>query len=232
MPASTDYIDGTYLRQNPDWHVPDSAWKVRQILSILRRNRVVPRTVYDVGCGAGEILRLLQQQFDTTAEFWGTDVSPQAIRMCQAKANDSLHFALAGDFPCADRYFDLVIAMDVIAHVEDYRGFLRNLKSMGRYKLIHFPLDLSLQHILRESSMVECQRRHPHFHYFLKRTAMFALADLGFDIVDWAFTPRAIDIPGHTRGKFLRIPRKILFAINQDLAVKLLGGFSLVVLAR
>ena len=35
MPGAPDYVDGTYLQQNPDWHVPDSAWKVQQILRIL-----------------------------------------------------------------------------------------------------------------------------------------------------------------------------------------------------
>jgi hypothetical protein len=41
-----------------------------------------------------------------------------------------------------------------------------------------------------------------------------------------------IAIPSHWRGQVLRIPRKILFAVNQELAVNLLGGFSLMVLAR
>jgi len=30
MPGQTDYLDGTYFRQNPDWHVSDSPWKVQQ----------------------------------------------------------------------------------------------------------------------------------------------------------------------------------------------------------
>jgi hypothetical protein len=38
MPGPTDYLDGTYLQQNPDWHVADSPWKVQQILRILNRN--------------------------------------------------------------------------------------------------------------------------------------------------------------------------------------------------
>lgn len=232
MPGSTDYLDGTYLQQNPDWHVPDSAWKVRQILRILSRNQIVPRTVYDVGCGAGEVLRLLQQNLGTACELWGTDVSPQAIEMCRARTNDRLHFALSDDCPWAGQFFDLVIAIDVLAHVEDYRGFLRNIKLKGTYKLIHIPLDVSVQHILREHSMINRRRSHPHFHYFSKRTAMFALEDLGFEIVDWFYTPRSIDIPGHTRGKLVRLPRKLLFAVNQDFAVKLLGGFSLMVLAK
>jgi hypothetical protein len=61
---------------------------------------------------------------------------------------------------------------------------------------------------------------------------MFALSDLGFEIIDLMYTPRAIDIPAHTGGKILKYPRKLLFAIHKDLAVNLLGGFSLLVLAK
>jgi SAM-dependent methyltransferase len=232
MPGATDYIDGTYLQQNPGWHVADSAWKVQQILRILNRNRIFPQTVYDAGCGAGEVLRLLQQCFDPSCELWGTDVSPQAIELCQARANEKLHFALSDDPPREDKVFELVILVDVLAHVEDYRGFLRKIKSSGYYKLIHIPLDLSVQHILREKGMIRRRQQHPHFHYFSKSTALFALADLGYEIIDWCYTPRMIDIPTHAGGRILRLPRKLLFAIHEDFAVNLLGGFSLMVLAR
>jgi hypothetical protein len=61
---------------------------------------------------------------------------------------------------------------------------------------------------------------------------MFALSDIGYEIVDWSYTPRMIDIPQHARGKLLRLPRKLLFAMHRDFAVNLLGGFSLMVLAK
>ena len=140
MPGPSDYVDGTYLQQNPDWHVADSSWKVQQIHRILNRNQVLPKTIYEAGCGAGEILRLLQQSLDPACELWGADVSPHAIELCQARADEKLHFALLEDQPWEGKYFDLVMAIDVLAHIEDYRGFLRKIKSRGAYKLIHIPL--------------------------------------------------------------------------------------------
>lgn len=233
MPGANDYLDGTYLQQNPDWHVADSSWKVQQIIQILNRNQIAPRTIYEAGCGAGEVLRLLQQKLDPACELWGADVSPQAIELCQSRANERLHFALLdAQLPSNRKFFDLVLAIDVIAHVEDYRKFLRETKSQGAYKLIHIPLDISVQHILRDKSMIRSRQLHPHLHYFSTRTAMFALADVGYQIIDWCYTPRMIDIPSHVRGKILRLPRKLLFAINQRFAANLLGGFSLMVLAK
>ena len=232
MPGPTDYLDGTYLQQNPDWHISDSPWKVRQILRILNRNQIVPKTIYEAGCGAGEVPRLLQQSLQPDCEFWGTDISAQAIALCRPRANEKLHFALS-QYPPWDRtFFELAMAIDVVAHIEDYRGFLRKLKSSGIYKLIHFPLDISVQHLLREKSMVRRRREHPHLHYFSKRTATFVLEDLGYHIIDWFYTPRMIDIPQHVRGRLLRLPRKLLFAIHPDFAVNVLGGFSLLVLAK
>lgn len=232
MSGEIDYLDGSYLRQNPDWHVSDAAWRVAQIVKMLRRNHLAPATVYDVGCGAGEVLRLLQLNLDPCCELWGADVSPQALELCQGRGNDRLHFALLSEPPLAKQSFDLVIAIDVLAHVEDYRGFLRRLKSMGTYKLIHIPLDLSAQHILRLESMIRRRRQHVHFHYFTSCTARFALDDLGYELVDWFYTPRMIDNPSHTASKLLRLPRRLLFAINQEFTVSLLGGFSLMVLAK
>jgi SAM-dependent methyltransferase len=232
MAGPTDYTDGTYLQQNPGWHVADSAWKAGQILRILDRNRIEPNTVYDMGCGAGEVLRLLQQSLSPECELWGADVSPHAIELAQPRANAKLHFGVStSNFPRPEA-FDLVIAIDILAHVEDYRGFLRALKSQGTYKLLHIPLDISVQHILREKSMAKSRQEHPHLHYFSRSTVMFALADIGYEIVESCFTPRMVDVPAHWKGKVMRLPRKFLFAINQNLAATLLGGFSLMVLAR
>ena len=53
------YSDGTYLRNNPDWHVDDSPWKAKHIAAMLERHGIVPQTVCEIGCGAGEVLRAL-----------------------------------------------------------------------------------------------------------------------------------------------------------------------------
>ena len=39
---STIYSDGTYLRNNPDWHADDSAWKANHIATLLARHGIVP----------------------------------------------------------------------------------------------------------------------------------------------------------------------------------------------
>src|SRR5207247_9624693 len=89
------YVDGEYLRKNPIWHVGESPFKVEQILKMMERNRLRPQTICDVGCGAGEVIRLLQQKMDPTCRFCGCDISPQAMEMCQRRENERLQFRLA-----------------------------------------------------------------------------------------------------------------------------------------
>jgi 2-polyprenyl-3-methyl-5-hydroxy-6-metoxy-1,4-benzoquinol methylase len=59
--ASSIYSDGAYLEKNPLWHVDESPFKAKYILQMLRRNNLQPKSICEVGCGAGEVLNLLQQ---------------------------------------------------------------------------------------------------------------------------------------------------------------------------
>src|SRR5712692_2611114 len=89
------YTKGEFLARNPTWHVEDSPWKAKQILRMMARNHLAPQTICEVGCGAGEILKQLQERMPVDCEFWGYDISPQAIKMCESRENEKLHFKLA-----------------------------------------------------------------------------------------------------------------------------------------
>ena len=54
------YTAGDYLKKNPTWHVEDSLWKSKMILKMITQNDIMPKTICEVGCGAGEILKQLQ----------------------------------------------------------------------------------------------------------------------------------------------------------------------------
>src|SRR5579863_7459919 len=87
------YSDGAYLAQNPNWHVEDSPWKARHIERILRQNAIAPRTIAEIGCGAGEILVQLQKAFPNS-EFCGFEVSPQAFALCRERERAHIRFHL------------------------------------------------------------------------------------------------------------------------------------------
>lgn len=225
------YFSGEYLAKNPLWHLEESAWKAVQITRMLQKNRIAPTTVCDVGCGAGEVLRQLQKSLSDECKLYGYDISPQAIDLARSRANERLHFSLA-DFCSVDgAWFDLVLVLDVLEHVEDYFRFLRRLKAKSRYKIFHIPLDISVQAILRKNGLLKRRLLHNHLHFFSKETALQALQDAGYEVLDHFYTARAIELGDALSQRFLRIPRKLCFALHNELTVRMLGGYSLLVLA-
>lgn len=226
------YTDGEYLARNPCWHAEESPWKAEQLLRMLRRHDLVPRTICDVGCGAGEVLRRLQEALPAHCEFWGYDISPQALALCRPKANERLHFRCIDARDDDAAHFDLVLVLDVVEHLEDHFRFLRDLRGKAEYTIFHFPLDLSVQTILRANGLLKRRDLYGHLHYFTKETALRTLAETHYELLDYFYTPRSIDLAAGLLQRVAKLPRRLGVAVAPDLAVRILGGFGLLVLAH
>lgn len=231
---TTIYQDGTYLSNNPTWHEEDSPWKAKQIVEIIKRNNLQPLTICEVGCGSGEILSCLRNKLPYPASFYGYEISPQAFEICSQKSDKSLKFFYKDLLNEPAEMFDLVMAIDVFEHVEDYFSFLRKIKQKGKYKLFHIPLDLSVQTVLRSSPILKSRVTYGHIHYFTKETALASIEDMGYEVLDYFYTSGCFELAAydHWKSQLLNLPRKVLFSINPDLAVRIFGGFSLLVLAK
>ncbi|MBL6939875.1 MAG: class I SAM-dependent methyltransferase [Alphaproteobacteria bacterium] len=230
--TASRYSDGTYLLHNPDWHAEHSGWKADHIARLMVKNGISPTSVAEVGCGAGGILEALQTAFPT-ATYFGYDISQQANELARPKANDKLTFHL-GDILAAPKiYFDVLLAIDVFEHVDDYMDFLRKLRQLANYKVFHIPLDLSVLSIVRPSSLMNAREAAGHLHYFTKETALATLKDCGYTVVDQCFTRRSVELRANSLGaSLMKIPRAGLSFMSNDLAARFLGGFSLLVLAK
>jgi SAM-dependent methyltransferase len=232
-PAYIDlYKDGSYLEKNPGWHAEESPFKVKYILQLLRRHALEIRSVCEAGCGAGEVLRLLQQEMPSETQFTGFDISPQAHALSSARANPKLQFKLEDITRQQGLNFDLLLVLDVIEHVEDYFSFLRAIRGIARYKVFHFPLDLSVQAVFRKDGLLKRRREHAHVHYFSAETTLETLKDTGYIVKDYFYAPRSNEIGPSFVQKLFRGPRAVLFGIQRDFAVRLLGGYSLMILAE
>lgn len=225
------YLTGDYLNSNPTWHEEDSLWKAKNISKLLKDNKIHPSTVVEVGCGAGEILNSLSNMFGETVNFYGYEISPQAYSISKLKEKKNLFFSnLMDDLPAS---FDLAMAIDVFEHIDDYLGFLRKLKSRAQNQVFHIPLDLSVQTVLRRSPIMHARKVAGHIHYFTKETALASLMDAGYEIVDWRYTNSSLELSNlGWLTTLMKLPRKMLFWLNKDFCVRVLGGFSLLVLAK
>jgi SAM-dependent methyltransferase len=227
------YTTGTYLEKNPLWHTEESPWKAEQVMRMLNRQKIVPKTICEVGCGAGEVLKQLQQKLTNECDLLGCDISPQAIEFCRSRANERLHFLLGDITKKPEIFFDLILVLDVVEHLEDYFLFLRNIKERALYQIFQIPLDLSVQTVLRATPLIRDRQRFGHIHYFSKETALQLLIDLGYQIVDYFYTAVALDLPSVNPKNFvMRLPRKLLYSVNMDMAVRLLGGYRLLILTK
>ena len=120
---------------------------------------------------------------------------PQAFEICKRKERPNLHYFLKDLLNENEAFFDVVMAVDVFEHVEDYIGFIRSLRSKGGYKVFHIPLDLSVQTVLRGSPLRAVREQYGHIHYFTKEIALSALKDTGYELVDYFYTHGNLELP-------------------------------------
>lgn len=195
-----------------------------------RHRQVALRTRRQVGCGAGQVLVELQKKLPKQTSFTGYEISPDAFKMCLPKANESLHFNLLDFSEFKGDPFDLLLVLDVMEHVSDYLGFLRDLRHKAHYVLFHIPLELTVHSLMRGVLMLN-RKTYGHLHHFTKDTALATLLDCGYMVLDWFYTPSVADVTqaGVKRG-FPGQLRRLGFRIAPDQSVLLLGGYSLMVL--
>jgi SAM-dependent methyltransferase len=227
------YTGGGYLEKNPLWHVEESPWKAKLVMQMMARHNLAPQTICEVGCGAGEVLKQLQDNLPQDCSFFGYDISPQAIDLCRSRANERLHFVLGDIKREKDVRFDLMLVLDVIEHLEDYFSFLREIRPRSPYKILQIPLDLSVQTVLRSTPLIRDRKQFGHIHYFNKETALQTLTDVGYEVLDYFYAAVSLDLPSkQIRNIIMRLPRRICFAIHKDIAVRILGGYRIMVLAK
>lgn len=226
------YTDGSYLKGCPSWHSEDSLWKAQQIKKILKKNEITPKTICEVGCGAGNILNHLYQTYSSEISYSGFEISPQAFELCKKIENKNIHYYLNDFCKVGITDLDVILLIDVIEHVENMCEFLRIIKEKGKFKIFHIPLDLFVLNILRDSNLCRGLLHPGHIHFFTKEIALEILRINGYEILDYFYTP-GFEISGSNwSGKLLRFPRKIVYELDNELGIRIFGGVSLLVLAK
>ena len=225
------YLNDDYLTQNPTWDIEDSSWKANLVAKILRDNHIIPNTLADVGCGAAQVLVELRRTYPQ-AILEGYDISPDAEKFWAEARAVGIHLSVGSFFNAATPRYDVLLALDVIEHLQDPFDFLAQLQGRASHFVFHFPLDLSASSVLRESPLVHVRRKVGHVHYFTRSLALALLEECGYCIVDARYTGAAFTSPQRGwKTRLAQLPRRLLFALHHDWGVRLLGGETLMVLA-
>ncbi len=228
------YEDGTYLKNNPSWHMEDSAFKAKHIDQIIKKNCLQVESIAEIGCGAGGVLsRLAECMQDSTLQFYGYDISRDAIELAKTLERENVHFELCNLFE-QEKRFDILLIIDVFEHIPDYLSFVSQCRCKAKYKIFHIPLDIHVSSVLR-GTLSNARAQVGHLHYFTYESALDTIRDTGHQIVDVAFTPTAIALfrqhPSLKRA-IANIPRWFVSLISTKLAARWFGGYSLLVLTK
>lgn len=225
------YTNGTYQQKNPGWFKEDSAWKAMAVYALIKRNRLTPASVTEVGCGMGEILLQLAELIKEVKSFTGYDIAPFAIEAARKKETNRVRFYL-GDFEEAMQTpTDLLLVIDVIEHIPDYYGFLQKLRNKSTHFIFHVPLDLSCRTLLKPPVIRQQRKDVGHLHYFSKEHILWILEDNGFTIVDAEYTFSETDrnTPRSFKAYIKKQARRFSFFLSKEWSVKLWGGYSIMI---
>lgn len=227
------YLNGKYYEYNPTWDAEDAPWKADLIFDLIHKHRLQPETICEIGCGSGEILKQLQQKMSPNCIFIGYEISPHAFEFCRLRSNERLIFRLKNFFDDPDSSFDLILLIDLIEHLEDYFKFLRGLKNKSPYVILHIPLEMFVLSALHPKFLLGQRQKVGHLHYFSKDTSLQILRELGYEVIDYSYTP-GFTLPRNygVKDKLLKIPRRLFFPIFKDFTVRIFGGYSLLVLVK
>jgi len=226
------YTSGDYLKYNPTWDIEDSPWKAKKVVELISKNQITPTSICEIGCGAGGVLAALRTNFPDQ-KLSGYDIAPIAQRFWKQFNDKNIDFHVGDFFKLNTAHQNIILLLDVIEHVADPHQFLFKINGQADYVVIHFPLDLSASSVLRESPLLYARRKVGHIHYFTKGLALELLKECNFEVMDCQYTEASLTMPNRNlKTKSIGWLRHLLYFLNKDIGVRLLGGETLMVLAR
>ncbi|MFA5880483.1 MAG: class I SAM-dependent methyltransferase [Candidatus Margulisiibacteriota bacterium] len=87
------------------------------------------KSVLDIGCGTGEILNYLHPKTGL-----GVDLSEEMILIAKEKYPQYSFFAASIDNYLTDQKFDYLILIDIIEHLENLLGSIKNISNLAHEK--------------------------------------------------------------------------------------------------
>jgi 2-polyprenyl-3-methyl-5-hydroxy-6-metoxy-1,4-benzoquinol methylase len=134
--------------------------------------------VLDVGCGTGAILDTFAKNFDA----YGQDVSEQAVDFCKQRGLKNVFRGYLNELPSHLKEFDLVTAFDVVEHIEDDLGVLKQMHSLLKKNgsvLITVP---AFQMLWGAHDVVTHHKRR-----YIKKSLRNIMQNAGFEIVRMSY---------------------------------------------
>lgn len=130
------------------------------------------KAVLDAGCGEGFVVDYLAGK-DPSLRLTGVDLSSEAVAYATEHFGDKARFRTGSVYklPFSDRSFDLVICSEVLEHLDDPAGALKELRRVSRNAiLITVPLEPYFQWLNNVGQWLGLSVDPEHVNFWTKKT--------------------------------------------------------------
>ncbi len=223
-----------YLVKNPELHASDAESKARAILN-LASGIVQPDSILDIACGSGLVLQQVVKEL-TPERAVGLDISESIIAEARKLNIDTrIVFQVADAFSYSKSHFNLVLAIDIVEHVNDDLALLKHISSLGEYVIIKVPIEHNFLNsflYLISGKRIDYWRtteaKYGHIHHYGLSEFISKLRELDLHLIKVDYMPlpkRSAALREILRWLFLP-----LWFISRNFYVRLTGGFLVVLL--
>jgi len=123
-------FDDMYQFEKTDpWQCSDLSNSVKKIHSAIL-NTYNFNTILDYGCGKGVFTHTLKKENN---KVYGVDISENAIQKAKLAYADKVNFSTVSEKHWNKRSYDLVVCLEVLSYVKEYKKLLQNFAIKGKF---------------------------------------------------------------------------------------------------
>jgi 2-polyprenyl-3-methyl-5-hydroxy-6-metoxy-1,4-benzoquinol methylase len=224
-----------YIKNNTDLHGKDTLDKVRAIKAIIEKGNIQPKSMLDIGCGSGAILLSLLSYYQITNSC-GVDISETMINTAKQNDSNKLVKWIQSDLSNVNfRDYDLVLAVDIIEHIENESATLEKMKMWGKFFIIKTPIENNLISKLVKSltlgivdSSRSTSKKYGHIHHYSEKNFIELVEKSGYIVLEKNY----MHLPKRSKifWESVRILLMPMWLISEKAYIRLNGGFVVVLL--
>lgn len=189
--SGRDHYESTYfdaLERQAEWLNRSAGQKVDSIEQLLRRNRIMPGSILELGCGTGAVIGQLQER-GLAKQYYGIDYSAKAIAYMktefpniQSAVSDVMETANAFD----EDSFDVVVCSHIIEHLEDPMSFLQAIGQQIHFDYLVAEVPLEDLFFGRVKALLKDRSKNPagHVQFFSRHSFLELVSANAYTVVD------------------------------------------------
>jgi predicted TPR repeat methyltransferase len=158
-------------------------WKARELAGLVSGDRF--RNILEVGCALGVLLNNISDKLEI-GKRTGVDISGENIRTASKLFpgcrfyRGTLEEFIADPEGIKNEKFDLVVLSDILEHIPDDIGLLREVRKIAKCVLVNLPLEKAFRNRNRKYGEEDPSG---HLRCYDNKMAIQLFTDAGFEIV-------------------------------------------------